>query len=134
VRERIAFGVSVFPVPDRAPVLDFIAPDEIPVVGPADHVVGDVIDKIFLRRFFPDLQGAWPDWALSTYSRTNFSNSRVQYLATLLTPACRRAQASVLVVGDQRFADPAAAVYRRRESAACVFWISSARPDSGSII
>src|SRR5437879_13023972 len=51
-----AFSVRIFLPRTALPILHFVAPDEVPVVGPANHIVGYVIYKILLSKFVPDRQ------------------------------------------------------------------------------
>ena len=102
--------MSVFLPRTALPVFDFIAPDKVPVVGPADHVVGHVIDKIFLRQLVPDRQalGAVRLFHVLSYQLFEFRRANPRDVADRRFAADA---ANVLLVSDQRLANTAGAVH-----------------------
>src|SRR2546427_8914119 len=105
-----ALGVSVFLPRLALPVLRFVAPDEVPIIGPTDHVIRHVIDKILLRKFVPDHQALGPVgllhvlvYQLFKFRRANPGDVADRGFAADAT--------NVLLVGDQRLANTASAVH-----------------------
>src|SRR6266550_1595118 len=105
-----AFSVRIFLPRTALPVLHFVAPDEVPVVGPADHIVGYVIDKILLSEFVPDRQALGAVRLLHVLGYQLFQ-LRSAVLGDVADPCFTAGAGNVLLVGDERLTDAATAVH-----------------------
>ena len=104
-------GVSIFLTWTPPPVSHFVAPDEIPIVGPPDYVIGHAINEIVLDHFLPDSQALGPVrlFHVLIHQLLHFSSTVIGDVADRwLTVGAR----NVLHVGDEGLADAAAAIDR----------------------
>src|SRR6266550_3073659 len=105
-----AFSVRIFLPRTALPVLHFVAPDEVPVVGPADHIVGHVIDKILLRQLVPDRQALGAVRLFHVLSYQLFQLSRAKF-GNVADAGFTAAAGNVLLVGDEGLASAASSIH-----------------------
>src|ERR1051325_8274393 len=109
-----ALGVGVLLPGSALPVFHPVAPDEVPIVRPADHVVSDIIDEKFLRDLVPDRQapGAVGLFHVLGDPFFHLGCAILRYIADTRFAAIA---GKVLLVCNDGFAGAAAAVYRNVE-------------------
>src|SRR4029077_16637884 len=105
-----ALGVSVFLPRTALPVLHLVAPDEVPIIGPADHIVSHIIDKILLSKFVPDRQtlGAVGLFHVLGYQLFILGRANPRDVSN---PWFTADAANILLVRDQRLTNTARTVY-----------------------